>query len=353
MRFIIFIAAITWLTGALATPLNQFQVIGSHNSYKKVLNLGVKKELRKLNPKLAAQIDYGHINIVEQLNSGIRHLEIDVLKDPNGGLYLRPWAERFSSEALFSEHEIEQLSIPGFKVMHIPGVDVQSHCVLFSDCLNNLKKWSQANPLHYPIVVMINVKETGTSIDPQPPTLKFKASDYHSLDAVIKQTLSDSLFTPDNLRKSTLSLNETVTQFGWPNVDLLKQKFIFLFDGKKSQTSLYKKNRPSLRGASMFAHYEADQPEAAFMIVNNPIKHFEKIQKLIASGYMVRTRADANLSATNSQRTMQFNAAKNSGAQVISTDFIPGSPQQARFNYVVQFDEGHLVRTNPFINNQL
>ncbi|MFP3624758.1 Ca2+-dependent phosphoinositide-specific phospholipase C, partial [Burkholderia sp. SIMBA_051] len=80
-------------------------------------------------------------------------------------------------------------------------VDVQSHCVLFSDCLNNLKKWSQANPLHYPIVVMINVKETGTSIDPQPPTLKFKASDYHSLDAVIKQTLSDSLFTPDNLRK--------------------------------------------------------------------------------------------------------------------------------------------------------
>jgi len=50
---------------------------------------------------------------------------------------------------------------------------------------------------------------------------------------------------------------------------------------------------------------------------------------------------------------MKFNAAKNSGAQVISTDFIPGSPQQARFNYVVQFDEGHLVRTNPFINNQL
>ena len=103
----------------------------------------------------------------------------------------------------------------------------------------------------------------------------------------------------------------------------------------------------------MFAHYDENHPEAAFMIVNNPIRDFYKIQQLVLKGFMVRTRADANLSATNSQRTMQFNAAKNSGAQVISTDFIPGSPQQARFNYVVQFDEGHLVRTNPFINNQL
>ncbi|WP_276755734.1 Ca2+-dependent phosphoinositide-specific phospholipase C [Pseudoalteromonas marina] len=348
MRLIFFIAAITWLTDAVATPLNHFQVIGSHNSYKKALNLGVKKELSKLNPKLTAQIDYGHINIIDQLNSGIRHLEIDVLKDPNGGLYLKPWAEHVSIEALYSQQEIEQLSTPGFKVMHIPGVDVQSHCILLSDCLNNLKKWSQENPYHFPIVIMINVKESGTSIDPQPLTLKFTVSDYQSLDAAIKQTLSDSLFTPDNLRKSALSLNETVIQLGWPNVNQLRQKFIFLFDGNKSQTSLYKKNRPSLRGASMFAHYEADQPEAAFMIVNNPIKHFKKIQKLIATGYMVRTRADAALDARKSEKIKQFNAAKNSGAQIISTDFIPGSPQQARFNYVVQFDHGHVVRKTPF-----
>ena len=254
---------------------------------------------------------------------------------------------------MFNELEKKQLATPGFKVMHIPDIDVQSHCVLFSGCLNTLKAWSEANPQHFPIVVMLNVKETRSDLVLGNNPLKFTPKDYYLLDEVIQKSLPNLLFTPDDLRKTPLSLNQTVIKFGWPSTRALAGKFIFLFDGNTQQSALYKQNRPSLKGASMFAHYDENHPEAAFMIVNNPIRDFYKIQQLVLKGFMVRTRADANLSATNSQRTMQFNAAKNSGAQVISTDFIPGSPQQARFNYVVQFDEGHLVRTNPFINNQL
>jgi hypothetical protein len=353
MPFFIFIIFAGYVTSVSAKPLNTLQMIGSHNSYKKTLNVSVKHKLNDLSPKLMARIDYGHSSIIKQLNSGVRHLEIDVLKDPNGGLYIKPWANTFATTPLFNELEKKQLATPGFKVMHIPDIDVQSHCVLFSGCLNTLKAWSEANPQHFPIVVMLNVKETRSDLVLGNNPFKFTPKDYYLLDEVIQKSLPNLLFTPDDLRKTPLSLNQTVVKFGWPSTRALAGKFIFLFDGNTQQSALYKQNRPSLKGASMFAHYDENHPEAAFMIVNNPIRDFYKIQQLVLKGFMVRTRADANLSATNSQRTMQFNAAKNSGAQVISTDFIPGSPQQARFNYVVQFDEGHLVRTNPFINNQL
>ncbi|MBQ4859924.1 Ca2+-dependent phosphoinositide-specific phospholipase C [Pseudoalteromonas sp. MMG007] len=353
MPLFIFIIFVVHITSVNAKPLNTMQIIGSHNSYKKTLNVGVKHKLNDLNPKLMANIDYGHSPIIKQLNSGVRHLEIDVLKDPSGDLYIKPWANSFATPPLFNELEKKQLATPGFKVMHIPDIDVQSHCVLLSGCLNTLKTWSEANPQHFPIVVMLNVKETRSDLVLGNNPLKFTSKDYYLLDEVIRKSLPSSLFTPDNLRKIPLSLNQTVVKFGWPSTRALAGKFIFLFDGNTQQSALYKQNRPSLKGASMFANYDESEPEAAFMVVNNPTRNFYKIQQLVLKGYMVRTRADATLSATNSQRTIQFNAAKSSGAQVISTDFIPGSPQQARFNYVVQFDEGHLVRTNPFINNQL
>ncbi|MEL0641761.1 Ca2+-dependent phosphoinositide-specific phospholipase C [Pseudoalteromonas aliena] len=353
MPLVIFIIFVVHITSVNAKPLNTQQIIGSHNSYKKILNVGVKHKLNDLNSKLMASIDYGHSPITKQLNSGVRHLEIDVLKDPNGDLYIKPWANSFATAPLFNELEKKQLATPGFKVMHIPDIDVQSHCVLLSGCLNTLKTWSEANPQHFPIVVMLNVKETRSDLVLGNNPLKFTSKDYYLLDEVIRKSLPSSLFTPDNLRKIPLSLNQTVVKFGWPSTRALAGKFIFLFDGNTQQSALYKQNRPSLKGASMFANYDESEPEAAFMVVNNPTLNFYKIQQLVLKGYMVRTRADATLSATNSQRTIQFNAAKSSGAQVISTDFIPGSPQQARFNYVVQFDEGHLVRTNPFVNNQL
>lgn len=333
-------------------PLNHFQLIGSHNSYKKTLNADVKQKLNELDTNLVSKIDYGHAPITEQLNSGVRHLEIDVLKDPKGNLYQVPWANLVSKAPLFNKQEQQQLNTAGFKVMHIPDIDVQSHCVLFSQCLNTLKTWSDANPKHFPIVVMLNVKENRSSVVSGNAVLPFNADDYQLLDQEIKDSLQQRLFAPDDLRQGARTLQQSALELGWPDVSKLAGKFIFLFDGNKKQNALYKLNRPSLKNASMFANYSESEPEAAFMIINNPIKHMDKIQRLVASGYMVRTRADAKLTATNSQRHAQFMAAKQSGAQIISSDFIPSSPQQVRLNYVVLFDDNQLVRSNPFFYSE-
>jgi hypothetical protein len=69
--------------------LNQIQVIGSHNSYK----IGIKKPLfdylLKTKPNLRG-LEYEHIPLSEQLNLGLRGLELDVFYDPKGGYYAHP-----------------------------------------------------------------------------------------------------------------------------------------------------------------------------------------------------------------------------------------------------------------------
>jgi hypothetical protein len=69
--------------------MNQTQIIGSHNSYK----IGIEKPLMDLmlaeRPEAKA-LDYTHIPIIQQLDLGLRGLEIDVLYDPEGGRFSHP-----------------------------------------------------------------------------------------------------------------------------------------------------------------------------------------------------------------------------------------------------------------------
>lgn len=351
MQFLITMFVLLTTLTAQAMPINYFQIIGSHNSYKKMLHSDIKHKLIKEQPNFIKKIDYGHQRIINQLNSGVRHLEIDVVKDPNGGLYSQPWANKLVNTPLFNKQEMEQLHTAGFKVLHQPGIDVQSHCVLFNQCLNTLKTWSDANPEHFVVVVMLNVKENRPKHIPGHEVLKFTKPDYVRLDKTIYDTLQQRLFTPDDLRQKNHSLNQSVMKFGWPKEKALRGKFLFLFDGNKQQNTIYKHQRPSLINASMFANYPAGEPESAFMIINNPIDKFKKIQSLVSQGYMVRTRADANLGTNNDNRKLQFLAARNSGAQIISTDFIPESPQHKQFNYVVQFAPNSLTTKNSFLTH--
>src|SRR6187399_743900 len=69
--------------------MNQTQVIGSHNSYK----IGIEKPLMDMilaDRPDAIGLEYTHIPITEQLDLGLRSLEIDVLYDPEGGRFSNP-----------------------------------------------------------------------------------------------------------------------------------------------------------------------------------------------------------------------------------------------------------------------
>ncbi len=64
--------------GAGPEPLlNQIQVIGSHNSYKKAIDPKLFAVLQKADSAGMSKIDYSHAPLTEQLNLGLRALEID------------------------------------------------------------------------------------------------------------------------------------------------------------------------------------------------------------------------------------------------------------------------------------
>ncbi|MEC7825676.1 MAG: Ca2+-dependent phosphoinositide-specific phospholipase C [Pseudomonadota bacterium] len=331
-----------------AASLNDYQWIGSHNSYKKALPESVYQYLVGLDKHAATQLNYGHISLEAQLDSGLRQLEIDVVNDVHGNRYSHPeLAVRFGENWL-NDQEIEQLSKPGFKVLHIPHVDMKSHCFDLTRCLSKLVRWSDDHPKHFPIVVMMNAKESQPSFIKRPAPCPFTAQTFNDLDKVIREQMKDKLITPDAIRGSRGTLREAIVNAGWPDVSVLRGKFLFLFDGNKSQTKRFMQGHAGLAGRAMFTSLPADDPGAAIMIVNDPVINQREILQLVSDGFLVRTRADADFSASRQEKSKQRKAAFSSGAQIISTDFYPGSPQALRDKYEVSFAKGAVLRTNPF-----
>jgi hypothetical protein len=48
---------------------------------------------------------------------------------------------------------------PGFKVLHVPDVDVRASCLTFNACLGIVRDWSRVHPRHAPILILINAKD--------------------------------------------------------------------------------------------------------------------------------------------------------------------------------------------------
>lgn len=142
--------------------MNQAQVIGSHNSYK----IGIEKPLMDLivseNPE-AIGLAYEHIPITEQLDLGLRSLELDVVYDPEGGRFSNPKGlEMLSTQGVEARpYDAESMKDPGFKVLHMPDIDFRSHCPTFKGCLSDIRDWSQAHSDHLPIIITINPKSSG------------------------------------------------------------------------------------------------------------------------------------------------------------------------------------------------
>ena len=145
----------TELAGVDALRLNEIQMIGSHNSYKEKPRPEVGSALQALAPDLAAEIEYGHLPLGEQLEHGVRQFELDVLADPDGGLYSTP----AGLEILGIEEPVDPvMTEPGFKVQHIQDIDFESTCPTFTQCLTDIEEWSSDNPEHLPVMVMVETK---------------------------------------------------------------------------------------------------------------------------------------------------------------------------------------------------
>jgi hypothetical protein len=317
------------------TPINKIQIIGSHNSYKKAIDPALFKVMLADNPKMAS-IDYEHIPLADQLNMGLRNLEIDIYADDKGGKFAHPKGlDLVPGQPAFDT--ANEMSEPGFKVFHILNYDFRSHCQTFKGCLIQLKNWSEANPGHNPVFLTLESKDSISA-----NTQKIFAD----LDKDLITYLGKKhLITPDDVRGKYETLESAVLHGNWPTLKNARGKFLFVLDDKDKKRDAYIAGHPSLKGRSLFANADAGTPEAAMMIRNNP--NDPKIPELVKKGYIIRTRADADTKQARANDKSDFIAACKSGAQIITTDYYLKSTHFVS-DYMVYFESGNkYFRMNP------
>lgn len=328
--------------------MNQIQVIGSHNSYK----IGIERPLMDMiladRPE-AKGLDYAHIPIAQQLDLGLRGLEIDALYDPEGGRFSHPKGmEMLTAKGVESQpYNADEMKDPGFKVLHVPDIDFRSHCATFKACLSDVKDWSQSHEDHLPIIITINPKSSGLD---RPGFAKVIPFDRKVLDALDKEILevfaADHLITPKQVKGKHKTLRKAIVEKGWPDLAKARGKILFVLDAGKELTDLYITGDDAY-ASPMFANTDAENPHAAFLIMNDPIEQEKAIAELVTKGFMVRTRSDADTREARTGDKTRFQAAVRSGAQLISTDYYLKSLSPNK-DFEIVFD-GKYSQCNPVL----
>ena len=89
--------------------INQVQFVGSHNSYKQAMSEPYRTLLSWSDENTAKALEYSHLPLAQQLDLGLRKLELDVFYRPQTG---------------------------EFTVGHIQLIDMNSHCETLRLCLD-------------------------------------------------------------------------------------------------------------------------------------------------------------------------------------------------------------------------
>jgi hypothetical protein len=339
-----------------AVRMNEIQVIGTHNSYHRELS---KAELLAHDaiyggaPIYENFRAYSHASLPNQLGrQGARGLELDLFPDPVGGLYANPLLRQRLAAGPLTDPEWYR---PGIKVLHIADLDYNSTCVRLVTCLRLVRSWSRAHPGHVPLLVLLELKATDLVAAalggvPVPP---WDRAALDTLDTEIRSVFRPGeLITPDDVRRSGLTLERSVLRRGWPSLRSARGRLMFLMENDRGFVSAaYTAGRPSLQGRVIFTNSRPGSPDAAFVERDEPrAARLAQIQALVRAGYLVRTRSDEPLGTVLSADETRLRAALASGAQVVSTDF-PEVGMSARYdrNYVVALPEGGPARCNPVL----
>ncbi|MET8537509.1 Ca2+-dependent phosphoinositide-specific phospholipase C [Streptomyces sp. NPDC005065] len=266
------------------------------------------------------------------------------------GLYANPLIRQ---KAGLPPLDDPDLAGPGLKVMHWADHDYNTTCSTLVKCLGQVKTWSDANPNHVPIPILLELKATDPKMEQLggPKSPPWDAKQFDRLDTEIRSVFdADDLITPDTIRHRGLTLKESVLRHGWPSLAQARGKFVFLMDNKDAKLQApYLSGRPNLEGRVLFTDSAPGRADAAFLEENDPTgANTAKIQDWVRKGYLVRTRSDVPFGAARTGDTKQLEAALASGAQIVSTDFpVPGLAARYGSDYVAQLPGGGPARCNP------
>jgi hypothetical protein len=331
--------------------LNQIQALGSHNSYHIQARPVLFDALVNFLPELVS-LEYTHIPLEQQFAmQGIRQIELDVFADPAGSLYAdRPILALFGEDPAGPPELLE----PGMKVLHVQDIDFETTCTTLVGCLRVVKRWSDGQRGHLPIMILIEAKD---DVIPDPLNLGFVTpipigpAELDTIDAEIRSVFPKRrLITPDTVRRRAATLEEAILTEGWPTLGKARGKVLFALDNGGRVRDDYLAGRPNLEGRVMFASGDPGQAHAAFVKENDPLSDPARIPNLVAGGYVVRTRADADTVQARTGDVTQRDAALASAAQWVSTDYpMPRPGLDFGTGYQVSIPDGAPARCNALV----
>lgn len=278
--------------------LNEIAVMGTHNSYQLLGTLpkrGLMKTLQIISfgvveNKAVFEMD----TFTEQLEQGIRNLEIDI-------------------ETVDDEGDIS------FIVTHSAIIDNVSSAYNLAKGLEEIAMWSDNNPGHLPIYLLIEPKDDVPSIN----NMKNFSLEYAlEFDKVLRQVLGDRLLTPSQAMGEYESFEEMRKADDWPDLTQVAGKIIVLMH-PCNVTQEYIDTDISIKTQAMFPMLrfgDIDKTYASFILDNDPAGAAENNKKTVdENNLMVRTRADDYPDFSDER----YNFADNCGSHIITTDYPP------------------------------
>jgi Phosphoinositide phospholipase C, Ca2+-dependent len=327
--------------------INQIQVLASHNSYHVAPEPALLAALHSVIGAAADGFEYTHRPLADELEAGVRQVELDVfVDDPGGGRYAHPKLAPLLGLAPVDA----ALSGPGLKVLHVQEVDYRSTCPTFVACLEDIQSWSRDHPGHLPITIQVEAKD---DVIPDPASLGFvlpvpwTAPDFATLEAEIHSVFGDeSIISPGDVKGRSRSLAAAVRKGRWPTLRQARGQVMFVLDDKGVERDAYRAQVPDVDDRLIFVDVPPSDPDAAVTVVNDPIGDGARIRDLVSQGFIVRTRADADTVEARSGDTTRRDAAFASGAQYVSTDYVFPDDHFGT-GYVVDLPGMGAARCNP------
>ena len=287
---------------------NEVAFLATHNSYQrlatdltkefqipfKVLSLGMKNFNKN---------DFENDTLTAQFENGIRSIELDV-------------------EARVTEDGTS------FVVMHKPVFDSATTCFDFAMALEEIVMWSNHNPNHLPISIIIESKQDVAPLD----NLKiFGIEHTEDFDLLLKEKLGDKLITPGDMLGEYATFKDMREDDGWMMLkDMLGKVLVILHETNMTEDYVLKDE--TMRTQAMFPsllYKQRDEDYACFIIDNNPKKTVARKEVFESGNYMVRTRADSYPKMSDERYAL----AEQCGSQIITTDYCPRSVRNDQPTY--------------------
>ncbi|MFW5780504.1 MAG: Ca2+-dependent phosphoinositide-specific phospholipase C [Bacillota bacterium] len=273
--------------------LNEIQVLATHNSFKRMPFMPFSKTLELFWGQKVRNGYYGLDFLSEQFDMGIRGVELDVV--------------------MYGED---------LRLIHDPVTDWRTNGPDFKMALEEIKLWSDINPGHIPINIMLQVRNNFSPFSHK--FKKFTKQDIQDMDNLLGEVFGEgNIIKPKDIKGDHDTLREAVETDGWPELSECMGKVYFaLLIGDETNKQYYKEIDPSFetQRAFIFSKPEEEEKEyTSFILADSPFT--EGLEELIDKNYILRTRLDEQFNYSEQRRVASIEL----GSQILATDHMRGN----------------------------